>query len=530
MSSNHTIREFVESFRDAGILGAAPSGDVLDTAVAKITYDSKAAEEGTLFFCKGVHFKEQYLLDSIEQGAVGYVAEAPYPNVPAEVPFVQVTDMRLAMALAANLAYDEVWRRLDTAGITGTKGKSTTTYYVKFILDEAMAEAGKPESAILSTIENYDGVERVESRRTTPETFELHDHMNNAVSCGITNLVMEVSSQALKYHRTYGVVFDVGAMLNVEEDHISAIEHPTVEDYVDSKMIIFRQCRTAVINKACRYFERAMKEAQASSTVEKIVVFGIDEEGKGIDLTAGITGITKPVVQLIGYDLSPTRKNITFKAKEEGAFDDSFTINMPGLFNVENALAAIAICHELGIGIPEIQKGLFKAHVDGRMEVFSDPDERCLVIVDYAHNKMSMQALFDAVRRDYSDRKIVICYGCPGKKALGRRKELSDIAGKYADHIIITEEDPGEEDLMKICNEIAEHVAATGNKNYEIIPDRREAIEKAITVYGDNAVVLLTAKGRETRMKRGVGYEDAPTDVEMACEVLGIEDPLAAKE
>ena len=524
----HTIAEFVNVFRDAGILSEAPEGAILDTPVQLISHDSNEVVPGTLFFVKGIHFKEQYLLDSIGKGAVCYVAEEVHQDVPEGTPYMIVNDMRKALALAANLYYDRVWTKLKTAGITGTKGKSTTTYYVKYILDEAMAEQGKPEPALLSTIENYDGVERVESRRTTPETFELHRHMDTAVKSGIDHMVMEVSSQALKYHRTYDIVFDVGAMLNVEEDHISAIEHPDVADYVNSKMMLFGQVKTAVINKACRYFERAVREADESPVVEKIVIFGIDEDGSRPDLLGDIK-VSKPVVQLLGYDLSPTRKNITFRAEEEGAFDDSFTINMPGLFNVENALAAIAICHELGIGIPEIQKGLFKAHVDGRMEVFSDPEERCLVIVDYAHNKMSMQALFDAVRRDYADRKIVICYGCPGKKALGRRKELSDIPGKYADHIIITEEDPGEEDLMKICNEIAEHVAATGNKNYEIIPDRREAIEKAVNVYGDNAVVLLTAKGRESRMKRGVGYEDAPTDVEMACEVLGIEDPLAAK-
>ena len=526
MTYSHPFSVFEEAFREAGILAESHMDGARDIPVTAVSYDSQEVTPGTLFFCKGAHFKEIYLMDSLAKGAVGYVAEGRYEAPAEDVPYLIVNDMRKAMAIAGNLHYEKVWQKLHLSGITGTKGKSTTATYVKYITDAYMEKTGGPESAMLSSIDNYDGVIREESHLTTPETLRFHWHMANAVDSGITHLVMEVSSQALKYRRVDGVLYEVGALLNIGQDHISPVEHTDVEDYVASKLLIFDHLKTAAINRACTYFDRAVAAAEASEVVEKIIVFGIDDEGEGLSL--GEAKTTKPVSFVSAVDINATTTGISFTAKGED-FTEEYTLNMPGIFNVENALAAICITKTLGIPYECIKEGLLKARVGGRMEVFTNADESRLVIVDYAHNKMSMQALFDAVRRDYADRKIVICYGCPGKKALGRRQELSEIAGKYADQIIITEEDPGEEDLMKICNEIAEHVAATGNQNYEIIPDRREAIEKAVNVYGDNAVVLLTAKGRETRMKRGVGYEDAPSDVEMTCEVLGIEDPLAKK-
>jgi acetylglutamate kinase len=190
-----------------------------------------------------------------------------------------------------------------------------------------------------------------------------------------------------------------------------------------------------------------------------------------------------------------------------------FRLTMPGLFNVQNALAAIAVCE--GLGIPErcIYVGLMKARVPGRMEVYTNADSRVTAIVDYAHNRLSFQKLFESVRQEYPGRHIGIVFGCPGKKALDRRKDLGEIAGKYSDFVILTEEDPGEENVEDICREVAVHVEAMGC-DYSIQPDRGEAIRQAVMGCEDPTVILITGKGAETRQKRGTAYIECPSDVE----------------
>ena len=186
---------------------------------------------------------------------------------------------------------------------------------------------------------------------------------------------------------------------------------------------------------------------------------------------------------------------------------------MRGLFNVQNALAAIAICFALGIPEESIRSGILSTSVAGRMEVFKSGSRDLTVIVDYAHNRMSFEALFESTIKEYPGKKISIVCGCPGYKALGRRKDLGEIAGKYSSMAYITEEDPGEEPVVKICEEIAEHFKKQ-NCPYEIIPDRGEAIKKSIEDAPEGTVILVTAKGRETRQKRGLEYIETASDVD----------------
>jgi UDP-N-acetylmuramyl tripeptide synthase len=215
-----------------------------------------------------------------------------------------------------------------------------------------------------------------------------------------------------------------------------------------------------------------------------------------------------------GCDIRPSGEGLSFRTESgiaalSGA---DFEISMPGFFNVENALAAIALSHLLGIPVPHIRAGLASARVAGRMEVFRGADGR-VVVVDYAHNKLSFETLFKSVRRAYADRRIGIVFGCPGGKALGRRRELGALAGEYADFIYLTEEDAGEEGVEDICREIASHIAPFG-RPCRIIPDREEAIRAALADADAHTVLLVTGKGRETRQKRGRVYADTPSDVE----------------
>ena len=404
------------------------------------------------------------------------------------------------MALIADFYYNHIWKDLKIVGITGTKGKSTTAYFMKFILDEYLKDKKKPLSAILSGIDNYDGVVNEESHLTTPEAMELHKHFKNAVESGIEYLSMEVSSQALKYHRTMGVVFEVGCFTNIGEDHISEIEHSSFEDYLESKLKIFSQCRSACVNINSDRIEEIL---EASKACPRVVTYGLDERA-----------------DVYGYDIVKSGKTISFMVRTKD-FEKEFKITMAGLFNVQNALAAIAISHCLGIPMSYVAAGLKKARVSGRMEVYTSKSRNVHVIVDYAHNKMSFETLFQSTMKEYPNKKITIVFGCPGKKALKRRQELGEIAGKYSDRVYITEEDAGEEPVLKICEEIARHVEKH-DCSYEIIPDRGEAIREAIANADDNTVILITGKGRETRQKRGTQYIDTPSDVEYVKKYLEI--------
>jgi UDP-N-acetylmuramoyl-L-alanyl-D-glutamate--2,6-diaminopimelate ligase len=316
---------------------------------------------------------------------------------------------------------------------------------------------------------------------------------------GIHHLTMEVSSQALKYHRTLGVQFKVGIFLNIGQDHISELEHPDFEDYLDSKLRLFSQCEMALVHNDGPYFSKVLEAAKEGA--QKVVTFG-----------------RNPGSEIWGHDLVTREEGTEFSVSFDGV-TELFQINMKGTFNVDNALAAISACLILEIPISIIKKGLAKAKVAGRMELFYHKNKDRIIFVDYAHNQLSFETLFQSIKQEYPDREISIVFGCPGKKALGRRKELGEIAGRNADKVYITEEDAGEEPLEDISKEIASYVAKEGTP-HEMIPDREKAIRKAIQTASAHSVILITGKGRETRQKRGTEYIDTPSDVEIVERVV----------
>lgn len=490
----HLLNEYIDVLKQEGLVAEqhVPE-EIAGRKVSYVSFNSQDIRYDTLFICKGAHFTVDYLLSALEEGAFAYISEVSYEEQAPGVPHILVTDMRKAMALMADLFYNQVWKRLTIAGITGTKGKSTTTYFMRYILDEYLKDQKKPVSAVISGIDNYDGIVNEESHLTTPEALDLHRHYSNAVRTGIEFLTMEVSSQALKYDRTRGINFDVGCFLNIGIDHISDVEHPDFDDYLNAKMVLFSQCRTACINLDSDYAQRAIEAAEGKA--ERIITFG-----------------QNPKADICGSRIEPGKRGISFHVTCD-SFEEDFKIGMTGLFNVENALAAIAVSYALNIPLKFVKAGLKKARVSGRMEIYTSRSGGLDVIVDYAHNQMSFESLFASTKKEYPGKKITIVFGCPGKKALGRRKELGDLAGQYADKVYITEEDAGEEPVMKISEEIAGHVREF-DCPCEIIVDREEAIRQAIRTADDNTVVLITGKGRETRQKRGTQYIDTPSDVE----------------
>ncbi|MCL2631632.1 MAG: UDP-N-acetylmuramoyl-L-alanine--D-glutamate ligase [Coriobacteriia bacterium] len=454
-----------------------------------LSYDSRDVLPDTLFFCKGAGFKQEYLAAAIAQGAIAYISETLYQT--EQIPVLQVKDATRAMALVASWYYADVLRQLTLIGVTGTKGKSTTVYFIKSILDSWMASLGQPETAILSSIDNYDGVILEESHLTTKESLDLYRHFTNAVSSGIRYLSMEVSSQALRYNRVAHVFFTVSCFTNFGLDHISDIEHHDMEDYLSAKLLIFNQSQTTCVNTQTAEAERVLA---AAVQADRLITYGWDNEAEVFAIDHSDAGGSRFSASVFGE-----QKN--------------YKLGLAGLFNVENALAAISVASTLGVPAEHIEKGLEAARVPGRMEPFETPDGK-LVLVDYAHNLMSFEALFAAIKTSYAESYIAIVFGCPGYKALDRRHDLGMVSGRDADDVVLTEEDAGAEPLADICADIAQHVRAQG-KEPRIIYDREAAIRSAIDLAPPGAVILVTGKGRETRQKRGKEYIEVISDVEI---------------
>ena len=497
MTDRRTVKEFVSAIEKASLL---VSGKGTDRPVSLVTYDSREVEEGTLFICKGAHFKEKYLRDAMAAGAACYVTDVTYGLEMKECPEILVKDIRLAMPLIAEVFYGRLSDELKMIGITGTKGKSTTAYFMRNILDDHEAEKGGERTAICSGIDNYDGVIEEESHLTTPEIIELYQHMDNALKSGIEYMTMEVSSQALKYDRVEGITFEAGAFLNIGTDHISDIEHPDFQDYFESKLKLFSHCRRACINLDSSHIDEIR---EAAFDCPDVITFSAKDESANV----------------YGHDIRSDAGRITMGVRGrdiEGYedFDKEFALGTFGVINVENALAAVALSTLLGIPLKHVEAGLENTISPGRMEVFYSADRRRIAIVDYAHNKLSYERFFETIGEEFPGKKFIIVFGCPGGKAIARREELGTIAGKNCAYSIITEEDYNEEDVDSICREIAGHVEAAGGR-YEIITDRVEAIKRAIELMDDDTILFLPGKGRETRMKRDGQYIDTPSDVEV---------------
>ena len=493
MVVHYSLRDYEKALSERGLF--VKSTVTEDKAVTGLTYDSREVTPGTLFICKGAAFKREYLDMAADKGAVACVSGTEFEGFPC----ITVRDIRLAMAELANMYYDEPWKKLKLTGFGGTKGKSTSAYYMKAITDDYMAAIGGKESAIISSIDTYDGVIREESHITTPESVELQRHLFNAVESGITWAQMEVSSQALKYDRVAGMRFDVGVFLNISEDHISPVEHRDFDDYFDSKMLMFPITDTAAVNMDCDFAQKILKRAEKA---KKVVTFS--RRDKGADYFA--------------YDIKKCGHGSAFRIRH-GDFDGEFKLTMPGLFNVENALGAAAAACEQGIPWEYIRSGLERARSGGRMELFSSEDGKIIAIVDYAHNKLSFETLLSSMKEEYPGYDMVAVFGCPGKKALSRRRDLGTISGRYSKKVIITAEDPGEEPFFDISREIERYVHSTGCV-CEIVEDRGEAIKRAIDTAEGKTIILITGKGRETRQKYGREYIPCPSDVDYTVKYL----------
>lgn len=442
----------------------------LDVDVKDVNNDSRKVSEGTLFICirGAVADGHAYAPEVVKKGARVLVVEEAVP-VPEDVTVIKVKDSRYAMALISAAWFGYPAEKLKVIGITGTKGKTTTTYMVKSILESAGHKVG-----LIGTIEAIIGDETIPAKNTTPESCTIQEYFAKMVEAGCDCVVMEVSSQGLMLHRTAGIPFEIGIFTNIQPDHIGPAEHASFEEYMHWKGMLFKQCRIGIVNADDEHLSQVL----AGHTC-RIETFGFSEKA---DLRAEDPHmVTRPGYLGIDYHVT-------------GLMDMDVEIDIPGRFSVYNSLTAIAICRHFGVEKKDIIEALKKAKVKGRIEMVKVSDEFTLMI-DYAHNAMSLESLLTTLR-EYHPKRLVCLFGCGGNRAKSRRYEMGEVSGRLADLTIITSDNPRFEKPEDIIADIETGIRKTEGK-FVRIPDRKEAIAYAIHHGQPGDVIVLAGKGHE---------------------------------
>jgi len=450
--------------------------------ITEFTNDSrKEMHEGSAFVCiKGAVFDgHDYVADMAAKGASAVIVERDV-EAPEGLTVIKVSDTRYAQALASAAYFGYPADELKVIGITGTKGKTTTTYMVKSILEGVGHKVG-----LIGTIESIIGDEVIPSKNTTPESFTIHEYFRKMVDAGCDCVVMEVSSQGLMLHRTAGIPFEIGIFTNLGEDHIGPNEHKDFDDYKRCKGLLFKQCKLGIANVDDVHFADVFKEATC-----KIETFGFSEKA---DLRA-------TDVQLVS---TPGHLGVAYKAS--GLMNFDVEIDIPGTFSVYNSLTAIAVCSHFDVPADKIAAALKVAKVKGRIEMLKVSEDFTLMI-DYAHNAMSLESLLTTLK-EYNPKRLVCLFGCGGNRSKARRFEMGEVSGKLADLTIITSDNPRFEEPQDIINDIKIGIGKTEGKYVEII-DRKEAIRYAIDEAQKGDVIVLAGKGHEDYQEiKGVKYD-----------------------
>ena len=438
--------------------------------VTDVVYDSRKVTEGSLFICirGAVVDGHKFVPDVAAKGAKVLIVEEAV-EAPDDVTVIQVADTRYAMAFISAAWFGHPAQKLKTIGITGTKGKTTTTYMVKSILENAGYKVG-----LIGTIEAIIGDKVIPASNTTPESYVVQKYFREMVDAGCDCVVMEVSSQGLMLHRTQGFVFDFGIFTNIEPDHIGPNEHKDFDHYLSCKAMLLKQCRVGIVNRDDEHFDRIIEGH--TCTLE---TYGFSKEA---DLRA-------EDARLIG---GKGYLGISYQLK--GLMDFPVEIDIPGKFSIYNSLTAIAICRHFKVSQENILKALKVAKVKGRIEMVKVSDEFTLMI-DYAHNAMALESLLTTLR-EYHPHRLVCLFGCGGNRSRLRRYEMGEVSGRLADLTIITSDNPRDEEPQAIIDDIKVGMAKTEGKYVEI-PDRKEAIAYAIHHGEPGDIVVLAGKGHE---------------------------------
>ena len=453
----------------------------LEIPVKEVVYDSRKAGEETVFVCmKGTNVDSHDFIPTVlAAGTKALVVEREVPGIPENVTVLKVENGRNALALLSAARFGYPAEKMVTIGVTGTKGKTTTTYMIKSILEACGKKVG-----LIGTNGAVIGDKHYATKNTTPESYILEQYFDEMVKAGCEYMVMEVSSQSYLMHRVDGLTFDYGLFLNISNDHIGPGEHKSFEEYLYYKKQLLKHCKTAIVNEDDEHFDEIVKGAPS-----KIYTFSLERPA---DFEAsGIRYVTAS--DFVG---------LVFQMM--GSYELEVKVNVPGRFNAANALAAVAVCSFFDLPKPKVSHGLENLKIDGRMEI-AYKSSRMTVIVDYAHNAVSMESLLRTLR-DYKPKRLVCVFGCGGNRAKERRYSMGEIGGKLADFCIITEDNSRYEDVQEILTDIKVGLSMTSGTYIEI-PDRRKAIVFAVSHAREGDMIAIIGKGHEDYQEiKGVRY------------------------
>ncbi|NLL05018.1 MAG: UDP-N-acetylmuramoyl-L-alanyl-D-glutamate--2,6-diaminopimelate ligase [Clostridiaceae bacterium] len=438
----------------------------LNLEIEGIAYDSRKTKSGSLFVCiEG--FKadgHKYIPQAIENGTKALLVQKEV-EVPEDITVVRVKDTRYALASVADIFHQHPSGKFKLIGVTGTKGKTTTTYMIKSILDTYGQKTG-----LIGTICNKIGDEVLPTDRTTPESHDLQELFGEMVEKKVDSVVMEVSSHALDLHRVSCSEFDIGVFTNLSRDHLDF--HKTFENYLDAKIKLFNMCKKGLVNIDSEYGRQVVDRAQC-----EVFTFGIDNDA---DIKA--VNVVKKQASIEFDVITPW-------------FTGKVHVNIPGKFSVYNALAAIGSSALMGNSFDYIKEGLKNVTVPGRAEVVPIGTDYT-VIIDYAHSPDSLENILATVK-GYAPARVISLFGCGGDRDKSKRPIMGEISGKYADFTIITSDNPRTEEPSAIINDIEEGIKKT-KAAYITIVDRREAIKYAMQNARPKDIIVLAGKGHET--------------------------------
>lgn len=454
-----------------------------DTEVNNLVYDSRKVKSGDVFVCISGARRDahDFVGQVVESGASAVIVEKDinFDNINSDTAVVKVKSTRYALACMAAAYFDHPAEKLVTIGVTGTKGKTTTVYMIRSVLENAGIKTG-----LIGTVETIIGDTAIPSSNTTPESYVVQESFAKMVEDGCKAVVMEVSSQGLMLDRVAGFEFDYGIFTNLSKDHIGENEHKDFDDYMNCKAKLFRMCKHGIFNADDAHAADMMKNATCS-----IETFAVEKEA---DLMAkNIRLLQKPGVIGIAYDLM-------------GKINMPVEIDIPGRFNVYNTLTAISVCYHFTKDASLIERVLKDIRVKGRVEIV-DVSPKFTLMIDYAHNAMSLESLLKSLR-EYSPKRIVTLFGCGGNRSKDRRYEMGEVSSGLSDFTIITSDNPRFEKPEDIIKDIETGVKRASGK-YITIQDRKQAIKYAIEHGEEGDVIVLAGKGHEDYQEiEGVKY------------------------
>ena len=448
--------------------------------ITELVFDSRKLVPGAVFVCisGAVYDGHAFATAAAETGAVAVIAEREV-DVADGVTLIVCKNTREALACMSAAYFGHPAKELVTIGITGTKGKTTTSYMIRNTLELAGYKTG-----LIGTIETIIGDTHIPSNNTTPESYFVQKYFRDMANEGCKCVVMEVSSQGLMLHRVGGFTFDYGIFTNLSPDHIGGNEHKDFDDYLHCKSLLFKQCKVGIAN----FDDEHMEAVFAGHTCE-LETYGMKD---GADL------------QAVNVDLHNKAGELLVSYTTRGTMETDVTVGVPGKFTVYNSLTALAVCRHFNIQAETIKEALRAVKVKGRVEPVEVSD-RFTVMIDYAHNAMSLKSLLTTLA-DYNPKRIVSLFGCGGNRSRDRRFEMGEISSEYADLTVITSDNPRTEDPQAIMEDILTGVKRK-NGAYVMIQDRKEAIRYCILNAKDGDVIVLAGKGHEDYQEiNGVKY------------------------